>query len=45
MEALEISLVESGVIAEGSVSGLMDGQRYDRAVRLHKLVCEAPMNG
>ncbi|KAG0716542.1 hypothetical protein GWK47_009438 [Chionoecetes opilio] len=35
--------VESGVIAEGSVSGVMDGRRYNRAVRLHKLVYEALM--
>jgi len=32
--------VESGVIAEGSVAGVMDGRRYNRAVRLHKLVYE-----
>ena len=33
--------VESGVIAEGSVSGVMEGRKYNRAVRLHKLVYEA----
>eukprot|EP00058_Branchiostoma_floridae_P019404 XP_002604894.1 hypothetical protein BRAFLDRAFT_77273 [Branchiostoma floridae] len=33
--------IESGVVAEGSVSGVMDGRRYNRAVRLHKLVYEA----
>ncbi|KAI8521965.1 hypothetical protein Bbelb_017190 [Branchiostoma belcheri] len=33
--------IESGVIAEGSVSGVMDGRRYNRAVRFHKLMYEA----
>ena len=35
--------VESQVIAEGSVSGVMEGRKYNRAVRLHKLVYEALM--
>ena len=35
--------VESGVIAEGSVAGVLDGRRYNRAVRLHKLMYEALM--
>ena len=35
--------VESGVIAEGSISGVMEGRKYNRAVRLHKLVYEALM--
>ncbi|KAG0728083.1 hypothetical protein GWK47_033223 [Chionoecetes opilio] len=43
MQVLEICVCESGVIAEGSVSGVMDGRRYNRAVRLHKLVYEALM--
>ena len=33
--------VESGVIAEGSIAGVMDGRKYNRAIRLHKLVYEA----
>ena len=33
--------IESRVIAEGSVSGVLDGRRYNRAVRFHKLVYEA----
>eukprot|EP00058_Branchiostoma_floridae_P000977 XP_002586465.1 hypothetical protein BRAFLDRAFT_106667 [Branchiostoma floridae] len=33
--------IESGVVAEGSVSGVMDGRKYNRAVRFHKLVYEA----
>ena len=35
--------VGSGVIAEGSIAGVMDGRMYNRAVRLHKLVYEALM--
>ncbi|KAK5859272.1 hypothetical protein PBY51_003352 [Eleginops maclovinus] len=35
--------VESGVIAEGSVTCVMEGRKYNRAVRLHKLVYEAMM--
>ena len=35
--------VESQVLAEGSVTGVMEGRRYNRAVRLHKLVYEALM--
>ena len=31
------------MIAEGSVSGVMEGRKYNRAVRLHKLVYEALM--
>ena len=33
--------IESGVIAEGSVSGVLDGRRYNRAVRFQKLMYEA----
>ena len=33
--------VEFQVIAEGSVSGVMEGRKYNRAVWLHKLVYEA----
>ena len=33
--------VEAGILAEGSVAGVMDGRRYNRAVRLHKVVYEA----
>ena len=33
--------IESGIIAEGSNNGVMDGRKYNRAVRLHKLVYEA----
>ena len=35
--------VESGVLAEGSVAGVLDGRRYNRGVRLHKLMYEALM--
>jgi len=33
--------VEAGFIAEGLVNGVMEGRKYNRAVRLHKLVYEA----
>jgi len=33
--------IESGVVAEGSVSALMGGRSYNRAVRFHKLFYEA----
>jgi len=34
-------IVESGVIAEGSVAGVLEGRTYNRAVRFHKLMYEA----
>lgn len=33
--------VESGVIAEGSITSVLEGRQYNRGVRLHKLVYEA----
>ena len=33
--------VESGVIADGSIAGVLDGKKYNRAIRLHKMVYEA----
>ncbi|XP_033475188.1 uncharacterized protein LOC117252428 [Epinephelus lanceolatus] len=33
--------VEAGVIAHGSVAGVIDGHRYNREIRLHKLLYEA----
>ena len=35
--------VESGVIVEGSVAEVLDGRRYNRGVRLHKIMHEALM--
>jgi len=35
--------IESGILAEGSVSGVMDGKMYNRAVRVHKYIYEALM--
>jgi len=35
--------VQSGVIAEGSVAGVLDGRRYNRGVTLHKIMYEALM--
>mgnify|MGYP001792679984 CR=1 FL=1 len=36
--ALRDLCVEAGVVTEGSVSGIMDGRKYNRAVRFHKLM-------
>ena len=33
--------IESRVIAEGSVTGVLEGRKYSRAVRFHKLMYEA----
>lgn len=33
--------VESGVIADGSAAGILEGHSYDRAIRFHKLMFEA----
>lgn len=33
--------IEAGVIAEGSIDSVMDGRKYNRGVRLHKLVYAA----
>ena len=30
--------VESGVIADGSIAGVLDGRKYNRAIRLLKLM-------
>ena len=35
--------VESGMIAEGSITAVLEGRKYNRAVRLHKIVYEALM--
>ena len=35
--------VESGLTADGSVAGIMEGRKYNRSVRVHKLVYEALM--
>ena len=34
-------IIESGVIAEGSTSGVLEGRAYNRAIRFHKLMFEA----
>ena len=41
--ALRELCVESGELTEGSVRGVTEGCRYNRGVRLHKLVYEALM--
>lgn len=35
--------VEAGVIADGSITGVMEGRKYNRSVRMHKLLYEAFM--
>ena len=35
--------VESGVIAEGSITAVMEGRKYNSAVKFHKIVYEAMM--
>ena len=35
---LRVICIESGVIAEGSVSGVSEGKRYNRVVQFHKLL-------
>ena len=34
-------LLESGVVAEGSIDGVLSGRHYNRSVRVHKLLLEA----
>ena len=34
-------LVETGVFSDGSVSSVLDGKQYYRAIRAHKIVVEA----
>ena len=41
--SLKERCVESVVIADGSVAGVLDGRRYNRGVRLHKIMYEALM--
>ena len=40
---LRDTIIESGVIEEGSVAKVLDGKHYNRAVRFHKLMYEACM--
>ena len=35
--------IESQVVAEGSISGVIDGKHYNRGVRAHKYLYEAMM--
>ena len=28
--------IEAGIVAEGSINGVLDGKHYNRAVRVHK---------
>ena len=38
---LRDTCIESGIIAEGSVSGVLAGRMYSRAVRVHTIIYEA----
>lgn len=38
---LQDILVESGIVAEGSVQGVLSGNHYNRSMRCHKLLYEA----
>jgi len=35
--------IEAGLVAEGSISGALDGKHYNCAIRVHKCVHEALM--
>lgn len=35
--------IESGVVAESSVKGVLEGKMYNRAIRVHKVVSESMM--
>lgn len=38
---LQDVLIEAGVVAAGSVTGVMNGHNYNRSIRCHKLMTEA----
>ncbi|XP_030848031.1 uncharacterized protein LOC115918836 [Strongylocentrotus purpuratus] len=38
---LQDILIEAGVVATGSVTGVMNGHNYNRSIRCHKLMAEA----
>ena len=33
--------IEAGIVAEGSINGVLDGKHYNRAVRVHRCIYEA----
>ena len=35
--------IEAGIVAEGSINGVLDGKHYNRAARVHKYIYEALM--
>jgi len=35
--------IEAGIVAEGSINGVIDGKQYNRAIRVHKCIYEALM--
>ena len=40
---LKYICIEAGIVAEGSINGILDGKHYNRAVRVHKYIYEALM--
>ena len=36
-QSLEDVLIESGIVASGSVAGVLQGKHYNRAIRTHKV--------
>lgn len=41
LSGLEDVIIEAGVIAQGSIAGVISGHNYNRAIRAHKLMYEA----
>ena len=35
--------IEAGIVAEGSINGVLDGKHYNRAVRVHMCIYEIPL--
>ena len=33
--------IEAGIVADGSINGVLDGKHYNRALRVHKCIYEA----
>ena len=33
--------IEAGIVADGSINGVLDGKHYNRALRVHKCIHEA----
>ena len=35
-------VIESGIVSEGSIKGVLSGKHYNRSVSCHKIMYEAP---